>query len=915
MSQDTAKPNYKDTLNLPQTDFPMRADLVKREPLRLEQWEKAKLYEKIQEKGKAADAQTYILHDGPPFANGDVHMGTAINKTLKDLIMKSKTMAGYRCPYVPGWDCHGLPIEFKVVKESKDLSPLEIRKRSEEFARGYIDIQRQSFRRLGVLGDWDNPYLTLDPAYESEIIRAFGKFVENDLVYRDRKPVLWSYGAGTALAEAEVDYEDKKSMAVFVRFAQVEGDTSFVIWTTTPWTLPANSGIALNERFDYTVGTFVREADEEKGHADFSGRLIIATDLLESFTQQTGLQLDESQPVEKKKGAEFLGQQAQHPFLDRQAKVIHGDFVTTETGTGAVHIAPGHGQDDYVAGQQNGLNLYSPVDDEGLFTEECGLPQFVGIHVFKANAGIITMLEEGGVLLGKQLYEHQYPHCWRSKTPIIFRSVFQYFIRIDEFREQALEEIDKVDWLPHWARNRIHGTVESRPDWCISRQRSWGVPLPVFYNAAGEAMLDAELIEKVAQKVQSEGSNLWFEKDDAWWTTELGLPEGTTRGQDTLDVWIDSGCSHLAVLDQHPELSAPADLYLEATDQHRGWFQSSLMIGTVTRGEAPYKSVLTHGFVVDTSGKKISKSDTSKGKPKDAKYYYDKYGADMIRLWAASVDFKQEVPFSEDLFTQNSDVYRRIRNTLRILLGNLYDFDIEKDAVEKSEMTLIDRWILERLHALTEECVQAYADFEFRKAFIALNQFCANDLSSLYIDMTKDRLYCDEASGLRRRSAQTAMHHVVDSLCRLLAPVLAYTADEAWEFLGNEESVHLQSFPVANPDFAPGEASEAVEKMLSLRGVIQKEVEAARQAGDIGSNVEAAVTLKVSAEDDAGAILDDAEAAAEFFIVSNIAVERDVDKSSAVVSKANDPKCPRCWRHLPVVGEQDLCGRCDEATA
>jgi len=909
MSADSGnKPKYKDTLQLPTTDFPMRAGLVESEPIRLDAWEKAGLYDRIQEKGLAQNRPVFLLHDGPPFANGDAHMGTALNKILKDLILKSKTMAGFRCPYVPGWDCHGLPIEFKVVQENPDLDPAEIRTQSEAMANKFIDVQRGSFRRLGVFGDWNHPYLTMDPAYEADIIRTFADFVDKDLVYRDRKPVLWSYGAKTALAEAEVDYKEKTSPATFVAFAAATGlaaekGASFVIWTTTPWTLPANSGIALHPRFDYAVGTFTHEDGR-------SQQLVLAKDLLESFASSTGFELDADAPIEVLKGADLAADAtATHPFLEgRTSKLITAEFVTAETGTGAVHIAPGHGQDDYVAGRENGLELYSPVDDDGLFTDESGLPELVGVHVFKANKAIIELLAEKGALLGEEAHRHEYPHCWRSKTPIIFRSVPQFFIKIDAFRAEALAEIGKVKWLPDWAESRITGTVESRPDWCISRQRTWGVPLPVFTSADGEVILDAEVARRVATLVEEKGTNLWFEKDDLWWNEQLGLPEGTERGKDTLDVWIDSGCSHVAVVDRHPELRdhGPADLYLEATDQHRGWFQSSLMVRVATKGEAPYKSVLTHGFVVDTSGRKISKS----GKPMNASHFFDQYGADNVRLWVSSVDWTQEVPFSDKLFAQVTETYRRVRNTFRVLLGNLSGFD---PAAPAAEPTLVDRWILERLHAVTGECLAAYAEYDFHKVYVVLNQFCSQDLSALYVDLTKDRLYCDASESPRRRASQAAMATVFDSLCRLFAPILAYTADEAWQFAGHEESVHLEDFPEPDPACASGEATAAVEKLLRLRALVQKEVEPLRQAKEIKGNADASVELSVSDEDDAGPILDDPEALAEFLIVAKVSVTRGAAQSKAVVSVSPEEKCPRCWRRVPAVGDHGLCARCDSA--
>ncbi len=906
---------YKDSLNLPQTDFPMRANLVEREPQRLENWENQDLYRQIVDQRKAENAPTFILHDGPPFANGDVHMGTALNKVLKDLVIKSRSMAGYYTPFIPGWDCHGLPIEFKVVEKTRGLEPAEIRRRSEEYARRFIDIQRHSFRRLGVFGDWQNPYLTLDPSYEADVIRTFASLVEKDLVYCSKKPVLWSFGAQTALAEAEVEYEDRTDPAIFVKFPISSGDlagqSSLVIWTTTPWTLPANLGIALQSRFEYLRATFT--------HAE-SGRsedLIIARPLLESFIAKTGFR--PSGKEQAVSAADLEGHTADHPLLDRTSKIILADFVTDEAGTGAVHVAPGHGSDDYVAGLQNDLGLLSPVDDLGKFTDEVGIEQLVGLHVFKANPIVIELLEEKGALIAREDYLHSYPHCWRSKTPIIFRSVEQFFVRIDSIREKALEEIDKVEWLPHWGRNRIRGTVESRPDWCISRQRTWGVPLPVFFPAGkpDEPIVDAGLARKVADLTEDQGTNLWFEKDDAWWAEQLDLPAGTTRCHDTLDVWIDSGSSHVAVLDKRPELHTPADLYLEATDQHRGWFQSSLMLSVAHRGIAPYKTVMTHGFVVDKDRKKISKSDAKKkGKPMDAAHFYNQYGADILRLWVSSVDWQNEVPFDENLFKQTADTYRRIRNTLRILLGNLHDFDADTQSVENKDLTLIDRWILERLHVVTRECIEAYGKYEFRKVFNTLNQFCAVDLSSLYIDITKDRMYCEATDSAKRRATQTAMARVFESLTRLMAPILVYTADEAWEFLGREKSIHLQKFPAADPAFASGDkaATPVVEELLKLRTCIQQEIEDARQKKLIGSNLEARVSLDIPENATLETILDDQATAEEFLIVSDLTIKRNRDTLVATISKTDNGKCARCWRHEKTVGKieshSDLCERC-----
>jgi isoleucyl-tRNA synthetase len=907
---------YKDSLHLPVTEFPMRASLTEREPQRLAQWEESRLYDRIQAKRKGS--KKFILHDGPPFANGDVHMGTALNKILKDLVVKSKTMLGYHAPFIPGWDCHGLPIEFRVVKESTGLSPVEVRRKSEEYARKYIDIQRLSFKRLGVFADWDNPYLTLNPAYEADIIRTFAKFVEQDLIYRMKRPVLWSYGAGTALAEAEVEYKDKVSPAIYVSFKLVSAgshaalqDASLVIWTTTPWTLPSNLGIALHPDFDYVVGEFV-SADNAVM------TLVIAKSLVAEFSSKTGLTLKSE--LTQMKGKDFLGLEAQHPFLPRTSKVINGLFVTADTGTGAVHIAPGHGADDYQAGREHKLDILSPVDGKGLYTEEVGLPELVGKHVFSSNEPIIALLQEKGALLARENYTHQYPYCWRSKTPIIYRAVEQFFINVDKLRGKALEEIDKVTWLPAWGRNRIYGTVESRPDWCISRQRTWGVPLPVFYEPDGKVMLSADIARKVGDIVAKLGTNAWFEKNDAEWCEMLGLPVGCTRGVDTLDVWIDSGCSHVAVLDAHPELSCPADMYLEATDQHRGWFQSSLMVSIAARGAAPYKSVVTHGFVVDTSGKKVSKSDQGNdknAKPMTADHYYNKYGADLVRLWVSSVDYLNEVPFSEELFEQATKSYRSIRNTFRVLLGNLHGFDVTKDAVPADQFTLLDRWILERLNRLTKECVEAYDRYDFRKVFTALNQFCSVDLSALYIDITKDRLYCDATDSVRRRATQTSIHRIMDTLCRLLAPILSFTADETWEFLGKTDSVHLEDFPTPDEAFAGEEATLAVEELLKVRAVIQQAIEKARQEKRLGSNLEATVELTLPTESFTHAVFADQATLEEFFILSVLTIKREPGvEPSAVVTESPHQKCNRCWKHLPSVGQMehpDLCDRCEEA--
>ena len=894
--------NYKETLNLPQTDFPMKANLTTREPQILQQWEETRLYEQIQQ--ARAGAESFVLHDGPPFANGDVHMGTALNKILKDLVVKSKTMAGFLAPYVPGWDCHGLPIEFKVVKETRGLSPVEVRKRSEAFARSFVDIQREQFKRLGVLGDWEHPYLTLAPEYEAEILRSFAIFVEKGLVYESKKPVFWSTGAQTALAVAEVEYHDREDTAVYVKFPIVTGElkdkASLVIWTTTPWTLPANLAIAVHPKERYVAHAFTKGGTSET--------FVLAESLLEKFRAATGWE-PAREPTRSFPGTELEGIGAQHPFLPRTAIVLTADFVTMDTGTGAVHIAPGHGDDDYSLGHKNGLPILSPVDDHGRFTEEAGLPQLTGKYVFDANPEIVALLRECDMLVAEEKFPHSYPYCWRSKTPIIFRAVEQFFIRIDALRDQALEAIKQVKWLPPWGETRISGTVESRPDWVISRQRSWGVPLPVFYDAEGAAILNADWIRKLADLVEHAGSNIWFELDDGALARDLGLPAGTKHRNDTIDVWIDSGVSHQAVLAQNPALRNPADMYLEATDQHRGWFQSSLMTSVAMHNRAPYRTCVTHGFVVDVDGQKISKS-SSYAKPMDAGHFVGKHGADIVRLWVSSVNYTDDVPFSEEMFTRLGDTYRRIRNTLRILLGNIGDAQMAN-----AEPTLVDRWILSRLQQVISECREAYANYEFHKVYHTLNQFCAVDLSSLYVDITKDRLYCDAPDSTRRRATQQAMRTIFEALTKLLAPVLAFTAEEAWSYLGRGSSVHLEEFPVVDEALRDSAAEQAVQELLRLRGVIGQAIEQARQEKLIGNALEAAVQLRGEIAAIANIPAGEIE---EFFILSDLTLEQSAG-TEALITKTSHQKCARCWRHRPTVGASaahpDLCDRCEEVVA
>jgi isoleucyl-tRNA synthetase len=728
--------------------------------------------------------------------------------------------------------------------------------------------------------------------------------------------VFWSTGAQTALAEAEVEYQERDDTAVYVKFPITTGDlagkASMAIWTTTPWTLPANLAIAVDPDELYVVQEFSRvgqtsnppSKDRPAAAGESCATLVLADKLVPQFCANTHFE-PTGEPVQSFRGRELEGIKARHPFLDREATILTADFVTMDSGTGAVHIAPGHGEDDYNLGRARGLPILSPVDDHGRLTDEAGLPNLTGKYVFDANTDIVELLRQRGTLLAAQNFHHSYPYCWRSKTPIIFRNVEQFFIRIDQIRGEALEAIHhQVKWIPAWGENRIAGTVESRPDWVISRQRSWGVPLPVFYAPDGKAILDANIIRKLADLVAEHGSNIWFELSDAELAARLDLPEGTTKRNDTIDVWIDSGVSHEAVVKQRMGVDQ-ADMYLEATDQHRGWFQSSLMTSVALYDRAPYKTCVTHGFVVDVDGKKISKSGTY-DKPMDAGHFVDRYGADLLRLWASSINYADDVPFSEEIFTRLGDTYRRIRNTLRILLGNLYDF---RPGSTPPATTLVDRWILERLDEVIRDCRAAYEAFEFHKVYHSLNQFCAVDLSSLYIDITKDRMYCDAPDSPRRRSTQTVMHRIFRSLCQLLAPITAFTADEAWRFAEAGASVHLQEFAVASE--RGREATDLVQELLKLRGVIGQAIERARQEKLVGNALEAAVVLKSNSDATTKVSKEELE---EFFILSDLTVEHGKEPAASV-TKTSFARCARCWRHRPTVGQSkehpDLCDRCE----
>lgn len=941
--------DYKDTLNLPRTDFPMKADLVRREPERLARWEAGRLYDRIQ--AARAGAPDFILHDGPPFANGEIHLGHVLNKILKDIVIRHKTLQGCRAPYVPGWDCHGLPIEFKVSQEMRkdagaDTSPASIRNACEAYARRFIGIQRDQFKRLGVLGDWDNPYLTLAREYEAGELRLFADIVEKGFVYRGRKPVYWSIPCRTALAEAEVEYQDHVSQSIFVKFPVLgHADTYLLIWTTTPWTLPANLAVAYHSKFSYSL---VRVPVDQDGTR--TEDYIVSTFLLGAVAARCGWQ---GYQILRSLDAGHLGQvEYQHPFCARTGRLFPGDdFVTNDTGTGFVHIAPGHGLEDYGVGLRQGLPIYSPVDDDGRFAWTTDLPEaqqmpsgLLGKSILEkhgkseANEAVLHELRTCGVLLHQENYRHSYPHCWRSKTPVIFRAMDQWFIRVDHaaggtpFRTAALAEIDQVNWIPEWGINRIRGAVQSRPDWCISRQRSWGVPLPAFYDVAGQPILDAAVVRRVADLVEQHGSNIWFERSasELWALVRPAGwegPEAVAKSGDTLDVWIDSGSSSHAVTARRPELRGggggrlpfQADLYLEGSDQHRGWFQSSLLLALAGSGAAPFKTVLTHGFVVNDAGEKEAKSRGSKS----ATVWVNDFGADVLRLWVASQDYRGDMVLSEARVVKVAETYRLLRNTLRYQLSNLYDFDPARHAVPVADLTLLDRWILGAFARLEHEVAQAYEACEFHLVYQRLSQFAAVELSAIYHDVVKDRLYTDPADSARRRSTQTALHHMVLRLCQMLSPMTAFTADEAWEYIPGRpaDSVHLSSWsPLL---FSPGEEEQAVWKdLLGLREAVLPELEKARQARLIGKALEAAVRL-AGTDRRLGAVRRAGESVmAELLNVSVLECVAAGDGDGELkiaVTKAGGAKCERCWHWEGDVGSHavhpTLCGRCVTAVA
>lgn len=918
----------KDTLNLPETDFPMRANLVERESIEFKRREDNGLYKKILEKNRKKPV--FILHDGPPFTNGDVHIGTALNKILKDTILRYKSMRGFRTPYIPGWDCHGLPIEHKVAKElqekKKELDTLSLRKACATFSNNYIELQRAQFKRLGVLADWEQEYKTMDPSYEASILRTFASFVEQGLVYRSKKPVYWSIPCATALAEAEIEYQEHVSPSVYVKFPVPNAENygfsfplSIVIWTTTPWTLPSNMAIAVHPKLKY-VEIYYQDQT-----------FLVAEELAEKFIKTC--KLEGAYRHKLHDGKDLEGLKAHHPFIDRESPVILADFVTTETGTGCVHIAPGHGLEDYSIGLNYKLDIYSPIDDGGRYIDDGKIPaSLVGVSVLEiggkcpANDAVLKLLKENNALLYQEKYQHQYPFCWRSKTPVIFRAMDQWFIGLDRnnIREKVLKAIKTVKWLPEWGESRMNASVENRPDWCISRQRVWGVPIPVFYQEKGKTLLDGKVIREIANKIEKKGTDFWFKASTEEILEGIEPPSGfeiekLVKGSDTLDVWLDSGSSNQAILKNNAELQWPADLYFEGTDQYRGWFQSSLWTGVIADGGAPYKEVITHGFVVNEDKRKISKSDTG-GKPQTADFYVNKYGADIIRLWINSEDFRNDIPISDDILQQVVQSYRSIRNTLRFQLGNLYDFNFSKNAVPVESMTAIDKWVLHHTGSLIENVTEACEIFQFHKAYQHLNRFCAVILSATYHDILKDRLYTLAPNARERRSSQTAIYYIFEVLVRLLAPILTFTADEAYKFLHpDSESLHLEDWPKENSLWKNESIVEEFEKIFRVRDKVNEKLEQARQDKLLGQSLDAQVVIFGNVEDPVFQLLKKYEfLLPELFIVSQVNLETiNENKIDVKIKLAEGFRCPRSWRWVPelvyVKNFGEVSPRCKEA--
>ncbi len=948
--------DYKKTLNLPKTKFPMKANLNQREPQMLKRWAKMDLYGML--KKKKADEPSFILHDGPPYANGHLHLGHTVNKVLKDIIVKSRIMTGHNAPFVPGWDCHGLPIEHNVEKKlgsKKEVMPrLSIRKACRKYAEKFVKIQRQEFERLGVLGDWDNPYLTMNFGYEASIAREFCRIFLDGHVVKSTKPVYWCPTCVTALAEAEVEYAPHRSLSITVKFPcaadcrawleertglSLDDNAFMLIWTTTPWTLPANRAVAVHADFEYAAVKISSEALERAGINARSGAgceiWVMAAKRVMPLLASLGLEQSDVEIKAEFMGSELENMEVRHPFSDRKVPVINASYVTLDSGTGCVHIAPGHGAEDYDSSRKYGLEVYSPVDDHGCFTEE--VDRFSGMDIFKANPEVVGLLREKGRLVHQEELEHSYPHCWRCKRPVIYRATAQWFISMDGkgLRQEALKNIMDVKWIPSWGRERIYGMVEARPDWCISRQRAWGVPITVFVcSKCRTPFMDSETADRIVEIFEREGADSWFAR-----SPKDFLPEGAAcpscgagdfeREEDILDVWFDSGVSHAAVLEQREDLSWPADMYLEGSDQHRGWFQSSLLTSVATRHAAPYRQVLTHGFVVDAHGKKMSKSVGNVIPPDKV---IKRFGAEILRLWVSAEDYRDDIKISDEILQRLTEAYRKIRNTIRYLLGNLYDFDPERDRVPAEEMEPVDRWALFKAGQVMEQVQDAYRDYRFHRVFHRLYQFCTVDLSSLYLDILKDRLYCEVPAGRLRRSAQTAMHEICRNLIMNMAPVLSFTAEEAWIHLAGKEddSIFFRQFPLPPQALFSAEEVEYWDRIWRVRGEVTKALELARREKRIGLALDARVLLKLPGDIGLAPDADLKETLKLVSIVSqleivddfgdrqaeggNIWQSEELPGLSCLVVPAAGGKCQRCWTWSEEIGQDqmfpDVCPRC-----
>ena len=909
--------DYKETLLMPKTDFPMRGGLPNKEPKIQEEWNNNDIYSKALAQNEGNPS--YILHDGPPYANGSLHMGHALNKILKDIIVRYKTMQGFYAPYVPGWDTHGLPIEQALTKKGvkrKEMSVAEFRKKCEEFALEQIELQKKDFKRLGVQGDFNNPYITLKPEYEAAQIRLFGEMADKGLIYKGKKPVYWSPSSESSLAEAEIEYHDKRSASIYVAFdvkdgkGVVDNDAKFIIWTTTPWTLPSNVAITVHPELTY-------------GQYNVNGEIyIIGKDLVSDVAEQIGWN-EENITLEKEfKGSELEYVETQHPFVDRTSLVINGTHVTTDAGTGCVHTAPGHGEDDYIVSQKYDLPVISPVDDKGVFTEEAG--EFAGQFYDKANKPITDLLTEKGALLKLDFITHSYPHDWRTKKPVIFRATPQWFASIDKVRTDILDAIDQTNFKVDWGKTRIYNMIRDRGEWVISRQRVWGVPLPVFYAENGDIIMTSETVNHVADLFEQHGSNVWFEREAKELLPEGFTHEGSPNGEftketDIMDVWFDSGSSHRGVLEARPELSFPADLYLEGSDQYRGWFNSSITTAVATREQSPYKMLLSHGFVMDGEGKKMSKSLGNVIVPDQI---VKQKGADIARLWVSSVDYLADVRISDEILKQTSDVYRKIRNTLRFMLGNVNDFDPAVNAIPENELLEVDKYLLNRLREFTKNTLEHYDDFDYLDIYQEVQNFINVELSNFYLDYGKDILYIEARDAHKRRSMQTVLYRIIVDMTKLLAPILAHTADEVWSHIPHvtEESVHLTHMPkVEEVDSA---LLEKWNKLMKLRDDVNRALEVARNEKVIGKSLEAKVIIGDNDNFKPSEFLQQFSDLEQLFITSQVEVTSNVENGTAYqygdirVEHAEGEKCERCWNYsteLGSVGDLDhLCPRCQE---